>query len=73
MSGKAKSHNVGLGRVLFSRSVGSWALLILLAKSEASTMQRKHTLVSLIYQSTSSCEHDFASSITFGEVERAGT
>ena len=49
---------------------GSWPLLILLAKSETSTIQGQHALVNSVCQSASSRENDFASSITFGENDR---
>jgi hypothetical protein len=51
---------------------GSWAYLILLAKSETPTIQGRHALVYSVCQSASPSEHDFASSIIFGEVESMG-
>jgi hypothetical protein len=46
--------------------------LILLAKSETRTIQGPHALINSVGQSASPREHDFASSITFGEKAGAG-
>jgi hypothetical protein len=51
---------------------GSWALLMLLAKSARRPIQGPHVLVYSVCQLACHCENDFACSITFGEYQVMG-
>ena len=54
---------------LGSSPFGSCPYLILLAKSEIRTMYLRHRPEKQVSQRSSSCKIDFASSITFGDIE----